>query len=880
MEEFASFTYSDRNYFESLSRFPITPVYSDLLQSLLPADWKVTRFDVFLQAHSERTVLKPQGFKIHISSPAAEARTVLQRVVPECVRAEVMFKVVADPRLLRFQNSKRYSRGGSGKFVTIYPPDEACFLRLIEGLHQATRDLEGPYILSDKQYRDSKVVFYRYGGFQRMYQLLTDGTRQTLIRKPDGTGVPDVRTPYFQLPEWVKDPIPDEPEPEQDSTGLLGGRFKVVEALSFTNTGGVYRAIDQQTGLTVCIKEARPHTETWLGGERTVDAITALQREHDNLQRLQGLPCVPRLIELFQAWEHRFLAVSFVEGEPLATVRVSEDFIVMTHVDEPERVVRFCTTWKDLALRLLDAVESIHSRGMVVGDISPGNVLLNRDTGELTLIDFEGALVRGEASAFSAQWFNPGFRRPDRRRVDTLEPADDFYACGMLLYNLVCPIQNQFELDPAHPTFRILDHFVEAGLPSQVRSIIQALLEGRVDAARHEAKSWTPSTRRVLLSEASSPAVSDANLLSDTVRGLARHMLAVMDPSRTDRLFPPDPMAFQTNALNVAHGACGTALFLHDALGELPQAVREWLLVQPVDVTSYAPGLYSGIAGVAWSFMELGLQERALELLALIPNSPLAFQAVDMFDGAAGWGLASLAFHQRTRDEKFLGLACRAGEHLLATAERSEAGVCWRREDGSVPLGFARGGSGMAFFLLSLWRVTNEARYLEAARRAMDFEVAQAQERDGGLVWGVTAGEPGHRPYWLRGGAGVASALIRFFEVLKEERYLSLAHRAARGCAVFFSAAPHLFEGLASMGETLLDMYRVTGEPRYLEQARRKATQALLFRIDKPQGVAFPGRYLQRISHDYGLGGAGIGLFLHRVATRGPRRFHDILEPR
>jgi hypothetical protein len=122
----------------------------------------------------------------------------------------------------------------------------------------------------------------------------------------------------------------------------------------------------------------------------------------------------------------------------------------------------------------------------------------------------------------------------------------------------------------------------------------------------------------------------------------------------------------------------------------------------------------------------------------------------------------------------------------------------------------------------------------------------------------------------------VASALIRFFEVLKEERYLSLAHRAARGCAVFFSAAPHLFEGLASMGETLLDMYRVTGEPRYLEQARGKAMQTLLYRIDRPQGVAFPGRYLQRISHDYGLGGAGIGLFLHRVATQGPRRFHDL----
>jgi serine/threonine protein kinase len=180
---------------------------------------------------------------------------------------------------------------------------------------------------------------------------------------------------------------------------------------------------------------------------------------------------------------------------PLATVRASEDFIVLTRMEDPEHVARFCTLWRDVALRLLDAVKAIHGCGMLVGDISPGNVLLNRGTGELKLIDFEAALVRGQRSAFSVQWFNPGFRSPERRGASTLEPFDDFYACGMLLYNLVCPIQNLFELDRAHPLFRILDAFVEAGLPVQVRSIIQALLEGRADAARQEAESWAPTKR-------------------------------------------------------------------------------------------------------------------------------------------------------------------------------------------------------------------------------------------------------------------------------------------------------------------------------------------------------------------------------------------------
>jgi hypothetical protein len=494
MEEFASFTFYDPSYFDTLGRYPVTPAYTGLLEKLLPADWKTSRFDVWLHAKPEKSVLAPQGFKIHVSSTVALAETVLKRVVPECVRAGVSFKLIADPMLLRFMNSKRYARGGSGKFFAIYPPDERTFLTLTEALHQATRDLEGPYILSDKRYRDSKVVFYRYGGFKRMYRLRPDGSQQLLVQKPDGTFIPDVRTPYFELPEWVKDPLPDTPEPEGESE-LLNNRYQVQEALAFTNTGGVYKALDQQTGSTVCIKEARPHTETWLGGEETVDAVAALRREHDNLQRLQGLPFVPRLFELYQEWEHTFLVTSFVSGEPLARLRVREDFIVFTRMDDPERVARFCTTLRQLTLRLLDAVQAVHERGLVIGDISPGNVLFDLETGQLNLIDFEAALVRGESSPLSAQWFNPGFRTRERRRGSSIEPFDDFYACGMLLYSLVCPIQTLFELDRNHPTFRFLDHFVEAGLPIQVKRIIQALMDGRVDLARQEAESWTPAQR-------------------------------------------------------------------------------------------------------------------------------------------------------------------------------------------------------------------------------------------------------------------------------------------------------------------------------------------------------------------------------------------------
>lgn len=376
--------------------------------------------------------------------------------------------------------------------------------------------------------------------------------------------------------------------------------------------------------------------------------------------------------------------------------------------------------------------------------------------------------------------------------------------------------------------------------------------------------------------------VPESGLLSETISSLAQNMVTTMDTSRRDRLWPADAMVFQTNPLNVAYGACGTALFLHSALGELPPQARDWLLGQPVDVANYPPGLYSGIAGIAWSFAEMGMMDRAVELFNLVPQSPLAYQAADIFSGVAGWGMAALALYLRTGDDWLAKLTCEAGDHIVKTAQTDSNGSFWTDgQNDDVPLGFALGGSGIALFLLYLSKVTGDPRYLRLARGAIDFEIAHAQVKGESLMWGSSTGSLGNRPYWLRGGAGVTATLIRFAQLLGECHYLDLARKAVRPCGSFFSAAPHLFEGLASMGESLLDMFLVTGDESYLQKARQKAVQTLLFKIDRSEGIAFPGRYLFKISHDYGVGGAGIGLFLIRLVQLAPRTFHDLFsQPR
>lgn len=895
MEETFGFTYASPKYFERLGRTPVRSTsYMDILKSFVPADWTTFRSDLWIEAKPPSANIPDQGFKLHLSATLEDGDKLLQAVLPILVKTETYFKIIFDISLHKLVNSKRFPRASSGKFVTVYPANEQTFIKLAEEIAGATETFRGPYILSDRRYKSSKVLFYRYGGFKRISEVQLDGTRRLLIRSSDGRLVPDDRVPFFQLPEEIVDPLGDHHD-AQEGDGLLAGRYRVEEALNFTATGGVYRAVDIQTSSTVVIKEARPDMVMVAAALSSRDAIQSLWQERRGLELLQGLPCIPRLIDSFVEWEHHFLVQSFMEGMLLASFRAQDDFILMEKMYNSQALIQSCLTWRDIGIRLLTSLNLVHARGVLLGDISPVNVLRNPSTGDLIFIDLESACVADEtddAAVFSAGWAYPGFRT-GQRSVRRLTKLDDHYAAGMLLYNLICPIHNIFDLDKTLPRDRFLNHFVENGLPFTMASIIRSLWEGDAEKALSDLHSFSPadcivgSRRSPLFTSCGQEPVAACNdefkeSLANATKQLAENMLASADFSRDDRLWPADSTVFETNALSVSHGACGVAMFLHELLGTLPEPVVEWILKHQVDVIHYPPGLYTGIAGIASVYVAFGWKEHASAIMRTVPGAPLAFQSPALFNGIAGWGYAALLIFAITQDEELLAIAETAGKYLVKSKQESPQGLYWINDsDAPSKLGMGFGGSGVGLFLLNLWKVTQNNIFLEAARGGLEYDIAHGTEResDGALLYGPFPDGRVHSPYWLKGGGGVTSALIRFYEALGEKYYLDLARRAAIPCADFFSIAPHLYEGLASMGETLLDMYQITGEQSYYDAAVLKAQQALLYKIDQQDGIAFPGRNLLRISHDYGTGGAGIGLFFHRLLSRTPRKFHDILQP-
>jgi hypothetical protein len=879
MRDSSFFALTSSEYFEPLWQYPIGLRYWHLVRDLIPEDWTLERSEIWLKAQPAAPLAAEQGFKIHLSATPGSAEEILRRVVPELAGAGITFKLAADPEMVWLVNSKNYDRGGSGKFLVAYPPTLEQFTSLIERLYTLTRGLEGPYILSDRRYKDSKVVYYRYGAFRPLLAMTVDGRRTLCLRDPAGELVPDERVPYFQLPAWVSDPFPPGEEADEPDDGILKGRYRIESAIAFSNAGGVYQGTDLETGERIVVKEARPWTRSW-----EADAMNLREREFRALRRLEGLPWVPKVIDFFQEWEHLFLVEQFVAGVPLFQYRAAEHLMLTIDANRARRVRSFCKWFHQLAHNLMRMLDDVHRRGIVIGDLSPNNLLFDPQSQTLTLIDLEGAIdleAPQRTDAHVSQMYTPGFRRADRTGGVALSPEDDFFAASMILYNVLIPIQSFFWLKPEAEEL-----FIDAmeqcfGLPGEVGQVILALMAGDGREAGRILARWQRSGEELPPWEERRAALD--RRLRQALAGIGSHLLASYDTTRDDRLWPGDIELYLTNPLSLAYGTGGPLLLLKDLGHGIPADVEPWLRARQPRAEAYPPGLCLGLAGMAQVFAEVGYEDLAAAALEESYRSPLVFAAADYFHGAAGWGLVQLWFFDRWQEPRYLARAGEAGERILAAAERRRQGLCWRNPlDGRVHFGLAHGASGVALFLLHLYRATRDDRWRTAAEAAVRFDLGRAENPRGRMLQWREHEESGTTmiPYWLHGSAGVASVLTRFCALLGEPEYGALAARcAAYAHASKFAFQPTQFEGLAGLGEAALDLFVLIGEERFLRTAYGLAESILLYGVERAEGLAFPGRALLRLSTDYGTGSAGIGLFLHRLLHPGPRRFHDLAAP-
>lgn len=857
------FTLSNDLFYEPLEvQYKPCPDYKniaiDLLESVA-SDWMVTRDGFWFHVHpGESYSLPAQGWKVHVSATIANAPSILKRAATIALANRVPFKFALDRNVLMTMCYKTWPRGGSGKFITMYPADLASFTHVLELLYAELRGEEGPYVLSDRRYKDCRVLYYRYGGMAQVSKTGLMGEKVLLLVSPDGEDVPDIRTPYFAPPPWAKDPFPAEPEKPREP--LLNGRYRIKNALAFSNSGGVYLAEDTHTGEEAVLKEARAHT---LMDDRGNDAIKLLKREQEILERIQDAGIAPRPLESFYAWENFFLAQEYLKGTDIREIMLTRSPLMKAN-PSLEQSREYYETYKKIFKSFARALNVLHERGIVFGDLSANNLKVDSDTYAVQLFDFEGAFRPGVEEP--SYIYTPGFKSNASIRNNVASTQDDLYGLAANMLYMLFPMGALSAL--RNDLFETMLPVMLADMgwsQTPVFDIVTGLAKNEITGLRAAEMLDQPAQ---LLPPRYITNVEPGSC-ERFARELGRFIVENMRLEEKNGLFPSDPFMHQTNPVSLGFGASGVLYSLKKSGLEVPPAAVSWLeeALDKVKPGSLAPGFLTGASGIAWALTELGLEDRAADLMKMANQSSLIKKHHSYFYGMAGVGMSNLHLYIRTRKPEYLAMAEELGESLLKTALENERGIYWKADD-LLHIGYGYGQSGVALFFLRLYQITGKDKFMSQGRRALEFDLSYGFEDEPGILSFVRAPmETTFLPYLEEGSAGIAKVALRYGIWDKMEMILAGVHRKYAGFA-------GLLYGLGSFVDVFTDAFVFSGDSRYLEMAERPIAGIRDFYLLKqPTGLATPGDGLFRLSCDYATGAAGVMRTLYRYAHRGDADF-------
>nr|WP_180165158.1 class III lanthionine synthetase LanKC [Stenotrophomonas sp. SbOxS2]NYT98078.1 protein kinase/lanthionine synthetase C family protein [Stenotrophomonas sp. SbOxS2] len=869
-----NFISSDERFYEpNYDHYKPSDELASLVYPLLAAHgrgWDIRRIGVWSHVvppvGSGVPMLPAQGWKIHLSAIEENCKAILSSVAEILLPRDVQFKFANDCRTMRMMTSKRWPRGGSGKFITIYPRTESEFKELIELLYQEVGSNIGSYILSDRRYKDSRCIYYRYGGIIQVSRLDFMGRMIPMLVSPEGDHIADRRTPYFETPPWAEDPFPLEDEDAGEMT-LKDGRYLIESALGFSNTGGVYLAKDVTSGQQVVIKEARPHVELYENGG---DATTRLKREMGNLNILSPLGVAPAVLDSFWDWENFYMVEEHFDAHDMRQIMLQFSPL-MTVRPTAEDSQKFYEMYRTIFTNIFRAVDTAHGAGIVIGDLSPPNILVEKQSLEVRLIDLEAAFQ--PALGESDDIHTPGFRSKIKSRVKVSSVEDDLYAvAAIMMYSMFPIVAMAYVRDDLFDDVlpRIIRDMGWEGTP--VLGLIRDLAQGRIDLRQAENRLH----QSALVVEPYGARQSALDPVADLVKRLSRFVQSNyrLEPKYT--LFPCDPFALSTNAGGLGFGSSGVIYALTRSGNVVPDEAleRHFLEIAGLNQRNTAPGVLTGLAGIGWAHLAIGHNTVGLGFVDMANASRRVKGQVSLYYGAAGIGMANLAAFVASKSQEYLDAALDLAVELSASALRSERGIFWEG-DGAVRIGFGYGQSGVALFLLRLSQVTGDPQWKSMGASALAYDLSHGYELEPGITTFAAAptGVSTYEPYVEQGTAGIIKVAIRYGQWDVVDSLVMDLYRK-------YSGFPGLIYGLAGLIDTLVDAYVYSGDPKYLDLANRPyegLTELYVFGDDDTAMI--PGENLFRISCDYATGMSGAIRALHRLSSPHPDDFClDILD--
>src|SRR5512136_248094 len=196
---------------------------------------------------------------------------------------------------------------------------------------------------------------------------------------------------------------------------LLNKRYRIVEVLGQGGMGSVYRAVDENLGVDVAVKE-NLFTSDEYARQFRLEAVILANLRQTNL---------PRVTDHFVIGEQgQYLIMDYIEGEDLRQ-RMERQGVI----SEEDAIL--------VGAAMCDALDYLHTRkpSIIHRDVKPGNVKITPD-GRIYLVDFGLAkIVKGsQATTTGARAMTPGYSPPEQYGTGRTDARTDVYSLGATLY--------------------------------------------------------------------------------------------------------------------------------------------------------------------------------------------------------------------------------------------------------------------------------------------------------------------------------------------------------------------------------------------------------------------------------------------------------------
>lgn len=201
------------------------------------------------------------------------------------------------------------------------------------------------------------------------------------------------------------------------------GHYEIIEVIGAGGMGVVYRARQESPARDVALKVIR-------GRSLSPDALRRFEFECNVLGRLQHVG----IAQIYDA--------GFNDGDPYFAMELIDGESLTEYVNRRE-----LSTRERLALlvKICDAVQHAHAKGVVHRDLKPGNILVTRE-GQPKILDFgvaratdsdiQTATIQTEIGQLvgTVPYMSPEQASGDSNEIDT---RSDVYALGVVAYELL-----------------------------------------------------------------------------------------------------------------------------------------------------------------------------------------------------------------------------------------------------------------------------------------------------------------------------------------------------------------------------------------------------------------------------------------------------------